>query len=328
MEPTLQLYRAIAGQSEKMMNIKETASSARQNRDMRLGLHTYSFYMHGIGQAWAGFRLPWDRQLTPFDLFELGKELGLDGFHIDDGVLENLDPGYVKEVGAAAESHQLFLEYNMSMDLGGFGIGIQHDIGEGIQTAAALGADVVKIGMEIPRPRPRAGSRFHKAVVPYLKETADRLKKAAPLAEALNLRLALENHCDSFSEEVLWVLDEVNHPVVGACVDTMNAWYVAEDPMKAIENLAPVAFTNHFRDDRIEFTRDGFRVCGGAVGDGDIDMKKAYQLIKDHAPGNRIIIETETGFSLDDKENALRLEIETVKKSIDYCRHVLKIGST
>jgi len=30
---------------------------------MLLGLHTYSLYLHGIGQAWAGFELPWERQL-------------------------------------------------------------------------------------------------------------------------------------------------------------------------------------------------------------------------------------------------------------------------
>lgn len=310
-----------------MSNEKEIVSTGNKDQDMKLGLHTYSLYMHGIGQAWAGFKLPWERQLSTFQLFELGIELGLEGFHLDDGVLENLDPGYLKEVGKAARSHGLFLEYNMSLDLGNFGIGIQHNIEEGVETALALGADVVKVGMEIPRPRPRAGSRFNKAVLPYLKETADRLKNAAPLAKSYNIRLALENHCDSFSEEILWVIDRVNDPFVGACIDTMNAWHVAEDPMVAIENLAPYAFTNHFRDDRVEFTRDGFLVCGGAVGDGDIDMKRAYQLIRDNAPGDRIIIETETGFSLDDKENALRLEVETVKKSIDYCRNVLKIGS-
>ena len=86
------------------------------------------------------------------------------------------------------------------------------------------------------------------------------------MAKEYGIRLALENHCDSFSEEILWVLKEVNHTFVGACIDTVNAWHVAEDPMNAIENLAPVAFTNHFRDDCVEFCRDGFKVKGVAVG--------------------------------------------------------------
>ena len=292
---------------------------------MLLGLHSYSLYLHGIGQAWAGFKLPWERQLSTFQLFDLGIELGLDGFHLDDGVLENLDSQFLKEVAVSAKEKNLYLEYNMSLDLGRFGIGIQHDLGDGLSTALAIGADVLKVSMDLPRPRPRAGSRFHPEVMPYLKETINRLKAAAPMAEDYNIRLALENHCDSFSEEILWVLKEVNHPFVGACVDTVNAWHMAEDPMKAINNLAPLAFTNHFRDDRIEFRRDGFKVTGVAVGDGDIDMKKAYKIIQAQSPTNRINIETEMGISLENREVALHLELETIKKSIHFCRTVLGI---
>jgi len=297
-----------------------------KDNHMLLGLHTYSLYLHGIGQAWAGFKLPWERQLSTFGLFDLGIELGLDGFHLDDGVLESLDFVFLKEVGASAKEKNLYLEYNMSLDLGHFGIGIQHDLKDGLNTAQTIGADVVKVSMDLPRPRPRVGSRFHPKVMPYLMETVKRLKKAAPMAEDYGIRLALENHCDSFSEEILWVLKEINHPFVGACIDTVNAWHVAEDPMNAIKNLAPVAFTNHFRDDRVEFCRDGFKVKGVAVGDGDIDMKKAYELIKSKSPTNRINIETEMGISLEDKEEALRLELATIKKSIHFCRTVLNIG--
>ncbi|WP_457553111.1 sugar phosphate isomerase/epimerase family protein [Desulfobacula sp.] len=297
-----------------------------ENNQMLLGLHTYSLYLHGIGQAWAGFKLPWERQLTTFELFDLGIELGLDGFHLDDGVLENLEPDFLKEVGVAAKEKNLYLEYNMSLDLGHFGIGIQHDLEDGLNTALFIGADVVKVSMDLPRPRPMTGSRFHPKVMPYLKETIKKLKKTAPMAESFGIRLALENHCDSFSQEILWVLKEVNHPFVGACIDTMNAWHIGEDPMKAIENLAPVAVTNHFRDDRVDFCRDGFKVSGTAVGDGDIDMQKAYELIKDTSPTNRINIETEMGISMEDRETALNIEITTIKKSIHFCRTVLNIG--
>jgi len=155
-----------------------TAKTSPQT--MRLGLHTYSLYLHGIGQAWAGFELPWERQLSTFELFDLGLELGLDGFHLDDGVLENLEGTYLKEVGATAAEKGLYLEYNLSLDLGGFGIGIQHDLAAGLETARAIGADVLKIGMEIPRPRPRAGSRFHPKVRPYLEETVERLQQRRP----------------------------------------------------------------------------------------------------------------------------------------------------
>ena len=65
---------------------------------MLLGLHTYSFYHHGIGQAWADFKLPWSRQMSTFGLFDQAVLMGLDGLHLDDGVLETLDPSYLQEV--------------------------------------------------------------------------------------------------------------------------------------------------------------------------------------------------------------------------------------
>jgi sugar phosphate isomerase/epimerase len=290
---------------------------------MLLGLHTYSFYLHGIGQAWADFKLPWPRQMSTFELFDEAAAMGLDGLHLDDGVLETLDASYLQEVSAGAAERSLYLEYNFSMDLGGMGIGIQHDLAEAIATAAALGSDVLKVSMDLPRPL--AASRFHPQVKAQMEKFASQLKAAAPAAEDAGVKIAVENHCDSFSEEILWLLDLVDRPVVGACIDTVNALMVTEDPMQAIANLAPRAFTNHFRDDRIELQRYGFKLTGAAVGEGDIDMKGAYEIIKTKSPLRRINIETEMEIPLDDMQQALRMEKETIKRSIRYCREVLGI---
>ena len=292
---------------------------------MLLGLHTYSLYLHGIGQAWADFQLPWPRQMSTFELFKEAVNLGLDGLHLDDGVLETLDPAYLQEVKTAAHEHGLYLEYNFSMDLGGMGIGLQHDLDEAIATAENLGADIVKVSMDLVRPRPLAGSRFHPRVKDQMKAFASQLKTSAPAAKAAGIKIAVENHCDSFSEEILWLLDLVNHPAVGACIDTVNALMVMEDPMQAITNLAPRAFTNHFRDDRIEMQRYGFKLTGAAIGEGDIDMQRAYEIIKNESSMGRINIETEMEIPLDNMEQALRLEKETVQRSIRYCREVLGI---
>ena len=292
---------------------------------MLLGLHTYSFYLHGIGQAWADFKLPWPRQMSTFELFDEAVLMGLDGLHLDDGVLETLDPAYLQEVKTAAQEPGLYLEYNFSMDMGGMGIGIQHDLDEAIATAQSLGADIVKVSMDLIRPRPLAGSRFHPRVKDQMKTFASQLKDSAPAAAAAGIKIAVENHCDSFSEEILWLLDRVDHPAVGACVDTVNALMVMEDPMQAIANLAPRAFTNHFRDDRIEMQRYGFKLTGAAVGEGDIDMQRAYEIIKTQSSMRRVNIETEMDIPLDNMEQALRLEKQTIERSIRYCREVLGI---
>jgi sugar phosphate isomerase/epimerase len=263
--------------------------------------------------------------MSTFELFDEAVLMDLDELHLDDGVLETLDPAYLREIKAAARERRLYLEYNFSMDMGGMGIGIQHDLDEAIATAEALGADVVKVSMDLKRPRPMAASRFHPQVKMQMETFASQLKAAAPAAEAAGIKIAVENHCDSFSEEILWLLDLVDHPAVGACIDTVNALMVMEDPMQAIANLAPRAFTNHFRDDRIEFQRYGFKLTGTAVGEGDIDIQKAYEIIKTKSSMRRINIETEMEIPLENMQQALRLEKETIKRSIRYCREVLGI---
>lgn len=294
---------------------------------MKLGLHTYSLYHHGIGQAWGGFQLPWERQLTTFELLDLLVELELDGVQIDDGVLEHLDPAYLREVRAAADERGLFTEYNFSMDLIQRGVGIQHNLPEAIATAEELGADVLKVSMDIARPRPVAASRFHPQVMKQLKAVVDKVKTALPQAHDAGIRLAFENHCDTFADELLWFLDQVGSDQVGTCIDTVNALLVTEDPMQAIEKLAPHAFTNHFKDHKIEFQRYGCKIKGTAVGDGDIDMQRAFEIIKSQSPAKRIIIENEMGLPLDDKDKTLQMERDAVRQSVRYCREVLGIGS-
>jgi len=136
----------------------------------------------------------------------------------------------------------------------------------------------------------------------------------------------VENHCDTFSEEILWLLDKVGSSRVGACIDTVNAFHVTEDPMTAVRNLAPRAFTNHFRDNRIEFKRYGFKLTGTAVGEGDLDMKGAYEIILAQPAMNRINIETDLDIPLTDRKSALNMEIDAIKRSVRYCREVLDIG--
>jgi sugar phosphate isomerase/epimerase len=291
---------------------------------MLLGLHTYSFHLHGMGQDWGGFEHSWPRAMDIFQLMEFAVKQGLEGLHITAADCERTDEDSLRLIRKAAEERGLYLEYNFSMDEA-YDTRLTNTLEEGIAIARALGADIAKVSMDLKRPRPVAASRFHPQVMEQLKNFCALLRDAAPKAEAAGVKIAVENHTDAFSTEVLWVLDQVNHPFVGACVDTVNGLHVTEDPIVAIENLAPRAFTNHFRDDRIEILHDGFRLTGAAVGEGDLDMKRAYEIIRDQSSMNRINIALDMDVASDKPDEARRHEREAVERSIRYCREVLGI---
>ncbi len=85
---------------------------------------------------------------------------------------------------------------------------------------------------------PLYGSCFHPEVMRQLCDCYDEVK-ALPLVERTGIRLALENHTETFADEILWLIDQIDHPLVGACVDTVNSMGVLENPETAVRKLAP-----------------------------------------------------------------------------------------
>ncbi|MCP4424669.1 MAG: sugar phosphate isomerase/epimerase [Chloroflexi bacterium] len=292
---------------------------------MRLGLHTYSLYHHGIAEDWAGFKLPWPRQMDIWQLMDYVVSIGLEGIHLDDKAFHSMDEAHFHNVRDYAAERNLYLEYNFAMPSDKYDGNVQHEIEDGIAIAKAIGADVAKLGMNLTRPHPVAASKFHPEVMVQLENVVAKLKRAVPLAQDAGVRIGVENHTDAFSDEALWVLDQVDHPAVGACVDTVNALHVTENPITAVANLAPRAVTNHFRDAKIIIQPDGFKLTGVVVGDGDLDMKRAYELIKQNPNVNRLNVELDLKCPLDDMRETLQIEREALEKSVAFCREELGI---
>jgi len=279
-----------------------------------------------MGQNWGGFKLQWEPVWDIFGLMDEARKLGLDGLHLTAADLGATDPDHLRDVRRAAEERGLFLEYNFSLDASGYDDRLTHTMEEGIAIAESIGSDIGKISMDIKRPRPVCGSAFHPEVIPQLENIARKAEAAAPIAQNAGVRLCLENHTEAFSDEVLWIINRVNHPYVGVCVDTNNSLMVGEDPLTAIRKLAPLSFTNHFSDHRIVFDQYGCRITGVATGSGDVPMREAYQVIKANPNMKRLNIEVEFDPGIDGREEARRREYQAVVDSIRFTREVLGVG--
>ena len=292
---------------------------------MLLGLHTYSFHLHGMGQNWGGHKLKWEPVWDIFGLMDEAVKLGLDGLHLTAADLGHTDDAHLREVRRAAEERNLYLEYNFSLDASGYDDRLTNTMEEGIAIAEKIGSDIGKISMDVHRPHPVCGSTFHPAVVAQLEHIAQLARKAAPVAQNAGVRLCLENHTEAFSDEVIWTINRVDHPYVGACVDTNNSLMVGEDPLAAIRKLAPLAYTNHFSDHAIEFEQYGCRISGVATGTGDVPMKEAYQIICANPAMKRLNLEVEFDPGADGPEEARRREYAAVEESIRFSREELGV---
>jgi len=295
---------------------------------MLLGLHTYSFHLHGMGQNWGGHQLAWERVWDIFGLMDEAKKLGLEGLHLTAVDMGATDTAHLKDVRRAAEERGLYLEYNFSLDASGYDPRLTNTLEEGIAIAEKIGSDIAKVSMDMHRPHPVCGSAFHPRLIPQLERIARLAAAAAPVAERAGVRFCFENHTEAFSDEVLWVIHRADHPYVGACVDTNNSLMVGEDPLTAIRKLAPVAFTNHFSDHCIVFEQYGCRICGVATGTGDVPMREAYQVIRSNPNMQRLNLEVEFDPGTDGPAEARRREYESVVQSIRFAREELGVGRT
>ena len=186
---------------------------------MKLGMHTYTLHLSGLGESW-GFEgvHAFEKTMTLMQLMDNAVEWGLDGLHITNVDLETLAPAHLAEVKNAAEAHGLYLEYNVSFNAPS-DPRVNSTVKDALLNAKAMGADLVKFSLDIERPHPLYGSCFHPDVMRQLSDRYNELKDNRTLREKLGLKISIENHCDTYADEVSWLVRQLSHPDVGAGLD-------------------------------------------------------------------------------------------------------------
>jgi sugar phosphate isomerase/epimerase len=158
---------------------------------------------------------------------------------------------------------------------------------------------------------PAHGGRWRKDIP--LAEQQERLAAAlsrlAPVAAEGGVTLAVENHADYRGHELAAVLERVDHPGVGAKLDTGNAFAAVEDPAAAARALAPFAVATHLKDVRVEAEPWGRKdevvasalVPGGllvmlevGLGEGHVDFDAVLSILAAQGPlGNDLVLTIE-----------------------------------
>ncbi len=160
-----------------------------------------------------------------------------------------------------------------------------------LEASASVGATVVRACLS----RVLCGDRrvLAEGWEGRLSAIADRLKEVLPVAEDLGVCIALENHQDATSEDLLGLAERVGHsPAYGVTLDTGNPLAVGEGPLEAARRLAPIIRHVHMKDYTIHFAPEGYRLVRCAAGDGVIDFPAILQIVRNNGhrviPGNEV----------------------------------------
>jgi sugar phosphate isomerase/epimerase len=117
---------------------------------------------------------------------------------------------------------------------------------------------------------------------------AARLREVLPLAEDLGIAIAVENHQDATTDDLLRLADIVgDSPAFGITLDTGNPLAMAEDPAEAARRVAHLIRHVHLKDYTIHFAPEGYRLARCAAGDGVIDFPAILAIVR--ANGHKVL---------------------------------------
>jgi sugar phosphate isomerase/epimerase len=244
---------------------------------LKLGLDSYSYrYAAGLWDYLPHENPP----MTVLHFLRKAAELGLDGVHFcDPRHLESLEYGYVTQLREKADALGLYVE------LGTEGTNPDH-LQNMVRAAHVLGSSLVRTFVGKPRPKTA------QAMTELLAAAAAEIVAVIPVCERYGVSLAIENHQDLTTRELLQLLEIVGSKWVGVCFNTGNAMALLEDPVESAELLASAAKSVHLKDHQLAGAADGFVLIGCALGDGVVDLPRILELVNSKAPDINLHIET------------------------------------
>ena len=157
-----------------------------------------------------------------------------------------------------------------------------------IRIAGLLGAKPIRLGLTTVLCGDRAalGPEWPALV----DEVRHALRDLAPRAAGAGVTLAIENHQDFGSAELVAFCEEAG-AYVGICYDTGNSFPVAEAPLDFTRVVAPHIAHVHLKDYRVQFTGEGFRLVRCAIGDGAVPIAEIAALLAAHHPRLTAVLE-------------------------------------
>jgi len=246
---------------------------------MKIGIDSYCYHRF-FGEVYDTQKPP-KKNMTMEDFLRRAKYLEVDGVSLESCFLPSQEDAYLKELKAQLDEYGFDRVYAWGHPDGlerGQNEEAFQDLLQSIPRAKLIGADVMRV----------VGSSMlfrHEPHGPQIKALAEQFKQAAKIAEEYGVKLAVENHIDFNSDEILQLIEAVGSDHFGINFDTGNFVRLLDDPIVGMEKLAPYVFATHIKDLKLNpLARPNewhFFSCT-PVGFGLVDNKKLAELLKAH----------------------------------------------
>ncbi len=283
---------------------------------MRAGLDSFSFH------RWFGETNQWekpvDQRWTTDDLWSHVAVLDIDVLSLQTVYLPELTPevcqGLRSDAARAGVELVLAWGHRSGLEDGRSPEKLKEALAT-MQVAAEVGCPIVRIVCG------DQGSWSEDSAVraDHMERLRAPLGAIASRAEDLGLLVAVENHADRPTEELVVLVSAIGSDRLGLCFDLGNAVRVGDDPVQAARSAAPMTFMTHLRDLPLSgYPRRGpgdWWPCV-ALGRGDLDIPSVLSALIAGGQCRAWLVEASNVMPGDDERDMVAASLSYLKSFI------------
>jgi sugar phosphate isomerase/epimerase len=239
------------------------------------------------------------RDLSVEAILDFAQEHRLEGVQFLEpaAIGPDLDPVRLSRARSMAEARGLALDVGIPSPnptrgarKEGREVGVEehaNDLTRHIEAAASLGCRHVRAYLGDRHDRFRTDVRWRV----QLEASRNVLKRLESPLRDHGVAVAIETHADATVDEIQELLDEFEPNVLGVTLDTGNLPMRLDDPIAAVERLAPRVMATHIKDAVLAFTPRGLCWQARPVGSGILPMPDLLAILHRANPGLMLSIE-------------------------------------
>lgn len=219
----------------------------------------------------------------PLNFLHFCRDRGAAGIQLP---LGSVSAERAREVRAAAEKFDMYVEGSVRPPKDKADV---ERFDREIATSRACGATVVRTVM-------LGGRRYETfrtadEFATFVGQALTSLRLAEPVVARQRVALAVENHKDFRTDELIDLIKAISSEYVGVTVDTGNSIALLERPAETAAALAPWARSCHLKDMGVEAAADGFLLAEVPLGTGFLDLAGIVATLRKARPGLRLSLE-------------------------------------
>ena len=210
---------------------------------MKIGIDSYCYHRY-FGEVYEGVENPPKYEMTLEDFIKRATELGVDGVSLETCFIPSFDEAYLKKIKELLDAGSLeaVVAWGHPNGLeGGENAEAIKDMEKHFRTCEILDVDILRM----------VGSSLayrHLPHGPQIEKISKLLKSSVKKAEDKGIRLAIENHFDFETDEILMIVNNMDSDYFGVTFDTGNCLRYGEEPVEMTKKLVKHIFATHTKD--------------------------------------------------------------------------------